>query len=198
MHEFQLANVRQLRGKLSVPVGSIGLKVLGCTVVCNDGFIPARRSTSVAFTGKLVYPGIDRDCAFHSYSSCSTGKMPKRAWRRISCFLVLALPALKEVRFKSENESLKQAMLDQAEIFQPDSNRMGELPAPVQAWLLSHAGGHLSGKRYVSLKQTGSMRSKTDGKWVPFQAEQTVTCNPAAFQWSVPYGHGARFVRAGS
>lgn len=184
VHEFQLANVRQLRGKLSVPVGSIGLKVLGVlwlatTVLFLLGAVQVLRSQENWSILVLIAIALSQLLILLYWKDAKAGMAAN------ILLLLLALPALKEVRFKSENESLKQAMLDQAEIFQPDSNRIGQLPAPVQAWLLSHTGGHLSGKRYVSLKQTGSMRSKTDGKWVPFQAEQTVTCNPAAFQWSV-------------
>ncbi len=184
VHEFQLANVRQLSGKLSVPVGPMGLKVLGVlwlttTALFLLGAVQVLRSQENWSILVLIAIVFSQVLILLYWKDAKAGTAANML------LLLLALPSLKEARFKSENETMVQAMLAQAETFLPDTSRLNRLPLPVQDWLRSHVRDLHTGHRYVSLHQTGSMRSKTDGKWVPFQAEQTVTCNPAAFHWKV-------------
>jgi hypothetical protein len=57
------------------------------------------------------------------------------------------------------------------------------LPLPVQRWLTA-AG--IVGQRKASrihVKQTGSMRTKPDGAWMPMAAEQWFSSDPPAFIW---------------
>lgn len=184
VHEFQLADVRQLSGKLTLPFGPRGLKVLGAlwlgtTALFLFGAMQVLRSRES--WAILVLAGI----ALSQFLIFLYWKDAKAGTAANFLLLLLALPAWKEVRFKAESVSLKQALLAQAQMFHADTNRLARLPAHVQAWFRSHAAGQANGLRTLYLKQQGSMRSRPDGKWVPFEAEQYVTCQPAAFQWTV-------------
>jgi len=58
------------------------------------------------------------------------------------------------------------------------------LPAPVQKYLRYT---QIIGKEKihtVRLKQKGVIRTKQDGKWMPYEAEQFYTVNPPSFVWN--------------
>ena len=57
------------------------------------------------------------------------------------------------------------------------------LPHPVQRWL-RHA--NVAGKplpNSIMLRQAGTLRTKADGKWMPFHATQYFSADPPAFVW---------------
>jgi hypothetical protein len=62
-------------------------------------------------------------------------------------------------------------------------NENDKLPEVVEKWL---ANSNVSGHREIStvkLKQKGEMRTKIDGKWLPFKAEQTFNLQDPSFMW---------------
>ncbi len=59
-----------------------------------------------------------------------------------------------------------------------------ELPIPVQRWLSNSGVIGKSIPKYIHVVQQGSMRSKPDGKWMPFNAEQVFTIQEPAFVWN--------------
>jgi hypothetical protein len=61
---------------------------------------------------------------------------------------------------------------------------LNNLPPVVQKWLM-HSG--VAGKEKINtvrLKQKGEMRTKPEGKWMPFEATQYFTVNDPAFVWT--------------
>lgn len=61
---------------------------------------------------------------------------------------------------------------------------LAPLPPVVQKWL-ERSG--VVGKKLVAvahLKQTGEMKTKPDGNWIPFEAEQWNTTDPPGFIWT--------------
>lgn len=61
---------------------------------------------------------------------------------------------------------------------------LAPLPPVVRAWL-EHS--NVIGKEIVQtvhLQQTGQMKTKPDGSWIPFEAEQYFTVNPPGFLWT--------------
>lgn len=64
------------------------------------------------------------------------------------------------------------------------------LPPVVQKWLVR---SNIVGKekiRTIHLKQKGLLRSKPEGKWMPMQAEQHITTEPAGFIWKAKIDPG--------
>ena len=60
---------------------------------------------------------------------------------------------------------------------------LASLPEPVRRWITSSGAVGKELARTTRLKQEGSMLSKPDGSWVPFEAVQYFTFDPPAFIW---------------
>jgi hypothetical protein len=101
--------------------------------------------------------------------------------------LLVAIPCFAHIRFT------KMAALESKTILAriPNSNTeivtkdmLANLPPVVQKWL-THSG--VIGKEKINtvrLKQTGEMKIKPAGKWMPFTATQYFTANEPAFVWT--------------
>lgn len=61
---------------------------------------------------------------------------------------------------------------------------LAPLPPVVQKWLERSGTVGKEIVRTVHLKQTGEMKTKPDGNWIPFGAEQWNTTNPPGFIWT--------------
>ncbi len=87
---------------------------------------------------------------------------------------------------------LKMASLETGETITPEA--LADLPQVVQTWI--GKSGLVGGKpaRVVSLEQQGKMRTKPDGKWMPFTAVQWFTVRDPGFIWraDVEAGFGVR------
>ena len=102
--------------------------------------------------------------------------------------LIAVIPAYATSQFdilvKKESQSiLARAPLNKREII--NESMLDGLPGPVKQWL-NHSG--IVGKEkleIIRLKQNGEMRTKTDGSWMPFIAEQYITTGEPAFIWKV-------------
>jgi hypothetical protein len=66
-----------------------------------------------------------------------------------------------------------------------DPVELERLPAPVRRWLGD--SGSIGHPRIatVRLRQQGALRTKPDGPWMPFRAEQYFSVDPPAFVWRV-------------
>lgn len=61
--------------------------------------------------------------------------------------------------------------------------QIATLPYPVQRWLRN---ANVAGKKTpntLMLRQSGALRTKADGKWMPFHATQYFSVDPPAFVW---------------
>ena len=63
-------------------------------------------------------------------------------------------------------------------------NIVSSLPRNVQAWLRESNVVGRKTPNVIRLLQKGSMRTKPEGKWMPFEAIQYFTIDPPAFIWS--------------
>ncbi|MDH4298339.1 MAG: hypothetical protein OEV74_18825 [Cyclobacteriaceae bacterium] len=61
--------------------------------------------------------------------------------------------------------------------------KVKDLPEIVQRWLRQSNILEKESANTIHILQQGSMRTKPDGKWMPFKAEQYFTVDPPAFVW---------------
>lgn len=60
---------------------------------------------------------------------------------------------------------------------------MSDLPNQLRAFVERNVSSRPSGATHVVFHQSGSMRLKEDGKWLPFTAEQRAACAEVEFVW---------------
>lgn len=64
------------------------------------------------------------------------------------------------------------------------NEQIATLPAVVQNWLKRSQVLGKERTRFVHLKQNGEMKTKPDGKWLPFEAEQYFSIENPGFIWT--------------
>ncbi len=74
---------------------------------------------------------------------------------------------------------------------------LAPLPPVVQKWLERSGAVGKEIARSVHLKQSGEMKTKPDGGWIPFEAEQWNTTNPPGFIWTTEIQAGPGMTLAG-
>ncbi len=65
-----------------------------------------------------------------------------------------------------------------------DQQKLKELPVAVRNWLIASNALDVHKTRNVRLKQIGQMKTKPNGKWIDFRAQQYFTTSPPAFLWT--------------
>jgi hypothetical protein len=120
------------------------------------------------------------------------GRMKKTIWivGIVAVIIVVFIIAVTigtlmfEKKVKSEVGKLfAESHIDENKIITKED--LVELPEPVQKWLQK---SQIMGKERiftVRLKQEGFFRTKEEGSWMPFKAEQYYTTDPPGFIWYV-------------
>jgi hypothetical protein len=80
-----------------------------------------------------------------------------------------------------EIEALKREVRHPRDIVSEE--RIDDLPPVVRRWLIKSGVVGKKEPLLVHLVQQGSMRTKKDGPWSPFHAQQYFSLNPPAFVW---------------
>ena len=81
----------------------------------------------------------------------------------------------------SEIEALKREIRHPHDIV--SEGRIENLPLVVKRWMIKSGAMGKKEPVLVHVVQQGSMRTKKDGPWIPFQAQQYFSLNPPAFVW---------------
>jgi hypothetical protein len=101
--------------------------------------------------------------------------------------LVVALPALGNFMFSRKIHKEQKELLEN---IQAPGNRLiiqadiQHLPQPVQTWLKASGIIDRPPVTVVRLKQLGEMKTKPEGDWIPFTAEQYFDVSNPAFIWT--------------
>jgi hypothetical protein len=80
-----------------------------------------------------------------------------------------------------EIEALKREIRHPHDIVSEE--RIENLPSVVKRWMINSGVVGKKEPMFVHVVQHGSMRTKKDGSWIPFQAQQYFSLNPPAFVW---------------
>ncbi len=99
--------------------------------------------------------------------------------------LLVAVPALAAVGFNNMAKKEAAAMLSTSSSVNAvvTKEMLYGLPQIVQKWLMNMGVVGKEKVHTVRLKQTGEMRTKPNGKWMPFTATQYFTVDTPAFNW---------------
>lgn len=99
--------------------------------------------------------------------------------------LLVAIPSLAVIRFnrmvKKEVTTLLSVPVAAKTII--TTEMISGLPEPVQKWLKQSAIIGKESTQFVRLQQTGEMRTKPGGKWLPLTATQYFAVQEPAFNW---------------
>lgn len=114
--------------------------------------------------------------------------------------LFFAIPAVADAYFISSQKKEIKAMLSLPA--QPavvvTSAMLSNLPPVVQTWLIRSGVGGKEIIHFVRLKQKGIMRTKPDGSWMPFTAEQYFYVDDPRFIWNAKVQLSALVTLSGS
>jgi hypothetical protein len=100
--------------------------------------------------------------------------------------VLVAVPALAAIGFNNMAKKEAAAMLSTSSSVNTvvTKEMLYGLPQVVQKWLMNSGVVGKEKIHTVRLKQTGEMRTKPNGKWMPFTATQYFTVDSPAFNWS--------------
>lgn len=174
---FKLAEVKQLLLPITPFQGTLWLTAFvffgaaGVLLLLKNGawWMPA--AAGVLLSQMLV---------FQSWSDAKYGTLA-------NVFILLALlPAFGAWRFQGLVKKEKQTLLA-GENQTPKiitQNDLATLPPVVQRWLERSGAVGKPVPQFVHLKQSGEMKTKPDGKWIPFTAEQDFNVTNPGFLWT--------------
>jgi len=117
---------------------------------------------------------------FQSWSDAKYGTIA-------NVFILLALlPAFGAWRFQGMVKKEKQTLLagENPPLKTVTQNDLATLPPVVQRWIERSGAVGKPIPKFVHLKQTGEMKTKPDGKWIPFSAEQDFNLINPGFLWT--------------
>ncbi len=101
--------------------------------------------------------------------------------------LVIAIPAIGNLQFqkraKKETIQLLSGMSNSGSQKTPE-NEFQHLPAVVQKWIQTSGSSAVPEIKMVYLKQQGKMRTKPNGRWMHFSAEQYFNIEDPGFIWT--------------
>ncbi|AVR46348.1 hypothetical protein C7S20_14335 [Christiangramia fulva] len=100
--------------------------------------------------------------------------------------LILIIPAIGKFGFDSNTEAEIKQMELQKSISEEEvisENHLTDLPPIVQTWMKWSGASENKKINTVHLFQNGKMRTKPEGKWMPFIAEEFFNVNKPSFLW---------------
>lgn len=102
--------------------------------------------------------------------------------------LLVSIPALGEYHFEKKVQKEQKQLLSNIPgrtLEKISEEDLKQLPEIVQKWMINSGVVGKPEIRSVRLKQKGEMKSKPDGNWMPFYAEQYFDVKDPAFNWRV-------------
>lgn len=100
--------------------------------------------------------------------------------------LLVALPAAAEDQFHRRARSDMGSMLGSAAAIPATvitTETIAHLPGPVQRWMAASGAVGARPVSTVRLRQSGEMRQRPDGDWIPAISEQVFSVDPPGFVW---------------
>ncbi|MCC6459104.1 MAG: hypothetical protein IT260_01460 [Saprospiraceae bacterium] len=174
---FKYAEISQLQTNISRPAGLLWLLSAGLFAVAAAMFLFQKQSwwmpavPAVLLSQLLIIQGW-QDAKFGTIANVL-----------VLAGIVLGYAAWNlNQQINRELQAFRQAPIPAEVVMTRDM--LASLPAVVQRWL-EHS--NCIGKplaRTVQLRQTGTMRSGPEGKWMPLEAEQHIRVQQPGFYWS--------------
>lgn len=173
---FGLAQLPQLSQAIPRPLGALWLLTglmlglaAGLVVTGGPWWLPA-----------LPAAGLSQLLILTSWSDARFGSLPNLL------ILLLAATAWSSQAFEEQSRRIAETLLAQppATAAAP-SPRHEPLPEPVARWLQRSGAADRPAEHRVVLHQRGEMRTRPDGGWMPFTAEQAFDLDHPGFCWRV-------------
>lgn len=100
--------------------------------------------------------------------------------------LAATLSALGNSRFINKTEKETKAVLEKVERSPhlSEANDFHSLPPIVQKWMVTTGASKKGNLASASLEQSGKLRTKPNGKWMPFTAQQHTNLKNPSFIWT--------------
>jgi len=173
---FGYGNITQLTKEISKPSGFCWLITAVLFIAAIILFLLKKESWPVvvivaAVASQLLIITVWKDARFGTIANLVT--------------VLVAVPALAAVWFNNIARKETAAMLSIAIPVNTivTKEMLAPLPPVVQKWLMNTGVVGKEKIHTVRLKQTGEMRTKPNGKWLPFTATQYFTVDTPAFNW---------------
>lgn len=173
---FSTSMEKQVLG-ISKPIGSLWLVVFILFIVSATQFLGNKKWFYLAFIAVLL----SQILIILTWKDAKFGTL-------LNVFiLIVAISAYGTNQFKTMVKEESKAIIIKNRYFDTKvitKTDLINLPEIVQLWLIN--SGTLGKKvaETVQLKQTGMMRTKPNGKWMPFKATQYLNANDPSFVWS--------------
>ncbi|MGD9899445.1 MAG: DUF6544 family protein [Calditrichaceae bacterium] len=174
---YNFGSIQQLTKVISKPMGMIWLFTFLLFVITvllfwmNKNMWPALAIISVIFSQILILT-VWSDAKFGTVANIIV--------------LAAALPALGNIQFnnmieKEQKELLGSVAMDAGTIV--DSTGINHLPVIIQKWFKFSGVINKPKAVFVRLKQQGEMKTKPDGKWMSFKADEYFDARKPSFIW---------------
>lgn len=173
---FNTETNKQVLG-ISKPVDAIWLMTFICFVVASSQFLLNRKWFYIAFVAVLL-----------SQMLIITVWQEAKYGTLVNIIILLAsLASFGNYRFQkmveSEANTLLKSNIEKTRQ-QISSKDLEKLPDIVAKWLKNSGVLERGKANTIYIRQQGQMRTKKDGKWMPFTAEQYVNAETSSFVWN--------------
>jgi hypothetical protein len=175
---FRYAAIKNITGKISRPAGLLWLITAMLFILALAGFLMDKSfwtiaAIAAALLSQILIATVWKDARFGTIANI--------------LILLVAIPAFARLQFQSMvNEEaaglLSGVTLNNERITEED---LESLPPVVQKWLKTSGIVGTPQAYCARIRQRGSMRTKPDGKWMNFTAEQYIDLQKPGFVWSV-------------
>lgn len=173
---FSTSMEKQVLG-ISKPIGSLWLVAFILFIVSATQFLGNKKWFYIAFITVLL----SQILIILAWKDAKFGTLPN------VIILLVAISALGEHNFKTKIKKESEDIILENRYFDKKvitKSELISLPEIVQLWLINSETLGKEVAETVQLKQTGMMRTKPNGKWMPFKATQYFNTNDPSFVWS--------------
>lgn len=175
---YKLAPIEQLSKDISKPVGLIWLACALLFIIAIVLYLSHHSYWAfIALTAVLISQLV----IILSWGDAKFGTLANMI------ILAVALPAIGSYFFKkmvhAEQLTLMSHVYNVADKL-ITSEDLNHLPEVVKRWLIKSGAAGGEPASFVKLKQKGQMKTKADGSWMDFEAEQYVDIDRASFIWT--------------
>ncbi|WP_162794099.1 DUF6544 family protein [Runella rosea] len=173
---FKLAEISQLTQVISKPIGVFWLMVAVLFVLATTLLILQKETWWMAAAPAVI---LSQALVFTNWQEAKFGT--------IANVIILGGVVLSfadwsfNTMVKKELQAFGPATLPAPQLVMPE--RVKTLPSVVQKWLYRSNVVGKEDVHVVNLKQKGEMKTKPDGNWIPFEAEQYNTVIQPGFIW---------------
>lgn len=174
---FYLTDLNKQISGLSKPIGALWLVAFLLFIISATQFFQNKKWFYIACLAVLL----SQILIVLEWTSAKFGTLPN------VIILLIAIGAYSTYAFHLKADTVSKTLLESNQTVTTSTileRDIKHLPEPVQHWLTRSGvigNGIISS---VRLQQKGSMRTKPDGKWMPFDAQQYFDVTNASFVWT--------------